>query len=114
MQSLQVSVVGQGDLALYHATLQRQRPDIVLMDSDMPGLDGVSAVRQIREFEARMQLPRVPIVVVSGRCGTEDVELAHQAGADAHLCKPYTGTDLVRVALAHLQSGDGARRERFS
>ncbi|WP_198321028.1 ATP-binding response regulator [Azohydromonas aeria] len=114
MHGMAVSVVGQGDMALYQATLQRQRPDIVLMDSDMPGLDGTTAVRKIREFEARMNLPRLPVVVVSGRCGTDDVELAHQAGADAHLCKPYTGTDLVRVVLAQLQSGDGARRGRFS
>jgi signal transduction histidine kinase/CheY-like chemotaxis protein len=110
VHGMTASVVGQGDLALYAATLAQPRPDIVLMDSDMPGLDGLASIRKIREFEAKTGARRLPIVMVSGRCSSEDVNQARRAGADEHLGKPYAGDDLVKAVARHLQSLQNSRQ----
>jgi signal transduction histidine kinase/CheY-like chemotaxis protein len=110
MHGMTVSVVGQGDMAVYACTVPRQRPDIVLMDSDMPGLDGLASIRRIRDFEAQSGVARLSIVMVSGRCTTEDVAEAHRAGADEHLGKPYTSDDLIRTVAFHLHPAQNARQ----
>ncbi len=110
MCGMTVSVVGRGDMAVYAATAERQRPDILLMDGDMPGLDGLTATRKIREHEAQTGAPRLPIVIVTGRCMPEDVMHARQAGADAHLGKPYSNAELIRMVVERLVPAQGHRR----
>lgn len=67
----------------------RQRPDLVLMDGSLPGLDGLSATRRMREHES---LRDVPIVMLSGHGGAEFRAAARAAGCDAYITKPL---DLV-------------------
>jgi two-component system, sensor histidine kinase len=74
--------------------LERQRVDLVLMDIQMPVLDGYEATRQAREREARLRLPRVPIVALTANAFDEDAQQATAAGMDAHLAKPYSREQL--------------------
>jgi two-component system, sensor histidine kinase len=72
------------------AVLERQHVDLVLMDIQMPVLDGYAATRQAREREARLKLSRVPIIALTANAFEEDANQALQAGMDAHLAKPYS------------------------
>ncbi|RAK56432.1 ATP-binding protein [Phenylobacterium deserti] len=78
--------------------------DAILMDIQMPVMDGLSAIRAIREMEAQSRRPRTPIVVVSANVMSHDIARSHQAGADDHIGKPLTSDILFRAvsgAIAH-------------
>ena len=62
--------------------------DLILMDIQMPVLDGVAATREIRRIEAEKGLPRTPIVAVTANAMKHQVDEYHAAGLDAHLAKP--------------------------
>lgn len=68
----------------------RQHPDLVLMDGNLPGLDGLSATRRMREQES---LRDVPIVALSGHDGPEFQAAACAAGCDAYITKPLDFTE---------------------
>jgi two-component system, sensor histidine kinase len=70
------------------------RPDVALVDLAMPGLDGFSVARQVRE-ELGSGAPR--LVAVTGFGREEDRRRTHHAGFDDHLVKPATPVDLRRV-----------------
>lgn len=76
--------------------------DVVLMDMQMPRMDGLSATRAIRALEAeRPNAPRTPILMLSANAMAEHRDAARDAGADLHLAKPVTARDLL-TALAML------------
>ena len=62
--------------------------DIILMDIQMPGLNGYEAAKQIRELDDR-QKAAVPIVAVTANAFEEDRKIALDAGMNGHLAKPY-------------------------
>ena len=64
--------------------------DLVLMDMQMPVLDGLAATREIRELETTRGLKRTPIVMLTANAMAEHVEAGRLAGADGHLAKPIT------------------------
>ena len=68
--------------------------DVVLMDIQMPVMNGLEATRRIRE-SARDDLRALPIVVLSANAFTEDVQESKRAGADDHLSKPISIKDLA-------------------
>ena len=74
--------------------LEHQRVDLVLMDIQMPVLDGYGATRQLREREIRLRLPRVPVVALTANAFGEDAAQSMAAGMDAHLAKPYSRVQL--------------------
>ena len=65
-----------------------EKIDLVLMDCEMPELDGYQATRQIREFEFEHKLPRKPIIAVTAHAVGESRELCLQAGMDEYITKP--------------------------
>ena len=69
--------------------------DAVLMDCQMPVMDGFTATRQIRENERRSGGRRLPIIALSANVMTEDRERCIDAGMDAHLAKPLDPARLV-------------------
>ncbi len=89
---LQVIEAEDGRQAL--ALLERQHVDMVLMDIQMPVLDGYAATRLARERELRLRLPRVPIAALTANAFDEDAAHALAAGMDAHLAKPYSRSQL--------------------
>jgi pilus assembly protein CpaE len=70
-----------------------ERPDLVLLDVSLPGLDGISAVGQIRTAEAGAS--HVPIIVLGSAAGIEDRIAALRAGADDYLTKPFHPAELT-------------------
>ena len=68
--------------------------DVVLMDIQMPVMNGLEATHRIRE-SARDDLRALPIVVLSANAFTEDVQESKRAGADDHLSKPISIKDLA-------------------
>jgi signal transduction histidine kinase/CheY-like chemotaxis protein len=94
LRSIGVEVIEAEDGAQGVSTLERQRVDLVLMDLQMPVLDGLAATRQVREREARLRLPRVPIVALTANAFDEDVTASMAAGMDGHLAKPYSREQL--------------------
>ncbi len=74
--------------------------EIILMDVQMPVLDGVAATRRIREAEAKMQRPRIPIVAVTANTMVHQIEDYLDCGMDAHLPKPIRKDQLFRAINA--------------
>ena len=87
--------------------------DIVLMDIQMPLMDGVAATREIRRLEAGRGAGRTPIVALSANAMTHQVAEYLAAGMDAHLAKPLQIPRLYEILLA-VKSGhaliDGERK----
>jgi AmiR/NasT family two-component response regulator len=81
--------VGDGASAVDLA--QRLRPDLVIMDVKMPGLDGISAAEQISAERL------APVVILTAFSQRDLVRRASDAGAMAYLVKPFTRADLVPV-----------------
>jgi CheY-like chemotaxis protein len=80
--------------------MQRDIFDIVLMDCQMPVMDGYEATRAIRELEvhgATRAGVRVPIVALTANALVGDAELCRAAGMDDHLAKPYTRKQLATL-----------------
>ena len=69
--------------------------DAVLMDIQMPVMDGLEATRRIRQWERDEQRGHAPIVIVSANGLQEHVDAGRAAGADAHLTKPVSAAALL-------------------
>ena len=73
---------------------QQQHFDVVLMDLQMPVMDGFTATREIRAYESSRGQRRTPVIVVSANVRPEDMQASRAAGADRHLAKPVDVTAL--------------------
>jgi CheY-like chemotaxis protein len=62
--------------------------DLVLMDVQMPMMDGLEATRAIREWERELDRPRLPIFALTASAVEEDVKRSRVAGMDQHISKP--------------------------
>ncbi|WP_119292888.1 ATP-binding protein [Azohydromonas sediminis] len=76
--------------------------DLVLMDCQMPVLDGYATTRALREWERREHRRRVPVVALTADAFDADAERAYAAGMDGYLAKPYTRDALRKVIAEHL------------
>ncbi|WP_372013456.1 response regulator [Pseudoxanthomonas sp. 10H] len=95
-----VETVADGEAAL--GAVRRERPDLVISDIMMPGLDGFGLLRAIREDPA---LRDVPVILLSARSGEEAQVEGLDAGADDYLTKPFSARELVARAESHLAMG---------
>lgn len=82
--------------------------DLVLMDMQMPVMDGLTATRAIRDLETAEGRVRTPVVMLTANAMAEHVEAGRQAGADGHLTKPVTLASLFDAIGAALQAEDQA------
>ncbi|QDH73870.1 response regulator [Brevundimonas sp. M20] len=74
--------------------------DLVLMDMQMPVMDGLTATREIRLHEAAMGLPRTPVVMLTANALPEHIASAEAAGADRHLAKPFDAAELLELVIS--------------
>ncbi|MBI3763111.1 MAG: response regulator transcription factor [Chloroflexi bacterium] len=75
----------------------QKRPDLVLLDVMMPGMDGWEVCRRLRE------LSEVPIIFLTAKTGITDVVRGLEMGADDYLVKPFDNRELVARVRAHLR-----------
>jgi signal transduction histidine kinase/CheY-like chemotaxis protein len=97
---VELTIVENGEAAVdaFHS----QAYDVILMDTHMPVLDGLSAIRRIRAEESAGGLPRTPIISLTADAMPQQVEAARIAGADLHVAKPITAETLIRSLQAAL------------
>jgi len=81
---------GDGEAALL--AVKAQRPDLILMDIQLPLLDGYEATRRIK---ADPDLRSIPIIVVTSYALSGDETKARAAGCDAYVTKPYSPRQLL-------------------
>jgi CheY-like chemotaxis protein len=74
--------------------LEETKPDLIVADIMMPGVDGLTMIRQIK---SKPELSDIPTVVLSALATEQDKAAALQAGANAFLAKPFTANELKEV-----------------
>ena len=92
------TIYGDGSAAL--AAICASIPDMVVLDLMLPGLDGLSLCRAVREFS------EVPIIMVTARVEEIDRLIGLESGADDYLCKPFSPRELmarIKVILRRTQ-----------
>jgi two-component system OmpR family response regulator len=94
-----VHLVTRGDLAV--AEVVKVRPDVVLLDLMLPGIDGLEVCRQIR---GKLD---VPIIMVTARTEEPDRVLGLEGGADDYVAKPFQSRELLARIRAQARRGRG-------
>jgi two-component system cell cycle response regulator DivK len=93
------TVIEAADGAAGVAKAKSDRPDLILMDIQMPVIDGYEAIRRIKLQPA---LKPIPIVAVSSFAMKGDEEKARSAGCDHYVTKPYSPMQLLRLIRGFL------------
>ena len=107
-----VESVGDGAAAL--EAIRTRRPDLVIADVMMPGLDGLALLATLREDP---QTSMIPVLLLSGRAAEEERVAGLEAGAADYLSKPFSGRELVarvqtHIELSHLRAQAHVERTR--
>jgi DNA-binding response OmpR family regulator len=95
-----VLTAGDGPSAL--STIRQRRPDLVVLDLGLPGLDGLDVTRELRRNST------IPIVMLTARDDELDKLLGLELGADDYLTKPFSPRELVARVRAVLRRADRA------
>jgi signal transduction histidine kinase len=95
-QGWDVDAVSDGSAALER--LEARRPDLVLADVMMPGIDGFELMRRVKA-----RLRGVPVILLSARAGEEAVAEGISQGADDYLVKPFSARELVARVSSRLE-----------
>ena len=91
----EITLAGNGLEAI--AALEAASFDIVLMDCQMPEMDGLEDTRRIRDNDKIRKAAPIPIVAVTAHAYEEDRAQCMAAGMDDHLAKPFTEDQLAQV-----------------
>lgn len=97
-EGFEPSFVGDGDKAV--DAFRDTRPDLVLLDLMLPGMDGIDVCRHIRAESG------VPIVMLTAKTDTVDVVVGLESGADDYIVKPFKPKELVARVRARLRRSD--------
>jgi two-component system, OmpR family, alkaline phosphatase synthesis response regulator PhoP len=96
-----VVVAGDGEVAM--ASARGSRPDLVILDLGLPGMDGLDVTRELRRTS------NVPIVMLTARGEESDRIVGLELGADDYVVKPFSPKELVARVRAVLRRTDSAR-----
>ncbi len=116
VEALELSLAAEGfdvDVAMDGKdgldSFQRHRPDVVLLDLMLPGIQGLDVLRLLRRESD------VPVIVVSAKDAEADIVSALELGADDYVTKPYSIRELVaRVRAADRRSATGLAAESYT
>jgi len=78
---------------------ETHRPDLILLDIQLPGIDGYEATRRIK---ANPNLQKIPIIVVTSYALSGDDMKAFEAGCDAYVAKPFSPRELLAKIREYL------------
>ncbi len=81
------------------AAAEREKPDLILMDIQLPVMDGYEATRRIK---ANAALKHIPIIAVTSYALSGDEEKARAAGCDGYVTKPFSPRQLLAKVREHL------------
>ena len=103
----EVDLINHGDQAL--ESFRANKPDLVLLDVMLPGIDGIEMCRQIRAESM------VPIVMLTAKSDSHEIVLGLDAGADDYMVKPFKSSELVARLKVRLRRtpGDGGNSLRI-
>jgi two-component system cell cycle response regulator DivK len=96
------AVDGEAGLAAAAA----HRPDLILMDIQLPGLDGYEATRRLK---ADGLLRAIPVIAVTSYALSGEADKSRAAGCDAYISKPYSPRQLLAKVREHLSSAGPTR-----
>ena len=99
------AIVASGEEAM--ASCQSIAPDLVLMDIQMPGMDGLETTRRLRALQAQGSLRQFPIIALTAHAMAADRQASLDAGMNEHLTKPIQ-LDQLRAVLQHWLRADPA------
>lgn len=102
---LRPAVVGSGEEAML--SCRSTPPDLVLMDIQMPGMDGLETTRRLRALQDAGELRRFPIIALTAHAMDADRQASLAAGIDEHLTKPVQLEQLRSVLGQWLATGRG-------
>ena len=94
----EITEAESGEEAL--AAIAKQRPDLILMDIQLPTMDGYEATRRIKADDS---LRSIPIVAVTSYALTGEEKKARAAGCDDYVPKPFSPRELLAKIRQHLQ-----------
>jgi len=80
--------------------------DLILMDVQMPVMDGLTATREIRALETRRGTPRTPVISLTANAMPDDIARSLEAGSDLHLAKPIRPDALIQAIQTLLARSD--------
>ena len=98
-----IEIAENGSIAV--EKYKTQRFDLVLMDVQMPIMDGYAATRAMRAWETIQGLPPIPIIALTAHARQEDAENSRVAGCTAHLTKPIKKATLLSALREHVKQG---------
>ncbi|MEC4812888.1 MAG: response regulator [Scytonema sp. PMC 1069.18] len=93
------SVVTVSDPLKAVMTIIRHKPDLILLDLNMDGMDGYELCKLVRN---NSMFKRTPVIMVTGNKGIVDKVRARLVGASGYLTKPFTRADLLKIVFMHL------------
>lgn len=96
---------GKGLSAYLLEEIRKERPDLILLDIELPGLDGIALCRKLRETS------RVPVIFLTGRTGAMDELNGILSGGDDYITKPYCAPVMLARIAAVLKRTAGAGEE---
>lgn len=105
-EGFDTAVVGDGTRAL--PAVRELRPDVVLLDLMLPGMNGIDVCRAIRSESG------VPIVMLTAKSDTVDVVLGLESGADDYVVKPFKPKELVARIRARIRRMEAEPAEQLS
>lgn len=86
-ENFQVSVLEEGTHAV--ETIQKQQPDFLILDLMLPGKDGLTICKEVRQFSS------LPIIMITAKVDEIDRLLGLELGADDYICKPFSPREVV-------------------
>ena len=105
LQSAGLAARGFADGSSFWEAVQRERPDLVVLDIMLPGVDGVELLRRIRE---RPELSAIPVVMATAKGAEYDKVQSLDLGADYYLTKPFGVMEFLACIRSVLRRCSGA------
>lgn len=104
LEDSSISVLSAEDGVNALTQASSHKPDLILLDVMMPGLSGIQTLERIRNHEDS-EVQKIPVVMITAKSQSEDIDKALLAGADSYIIKPFQTGLLIEKISSILQIG---------